>query len=417
MNLAVIGTQWGDEGKGRIVDLLTPDFDYIVRYQGGNNAGHTIVVGKEKYAFHLIPSGVLYPKKSCFLGCGVVIDPHVLLTELDNLKKRLGSTFAPLFIDKKASLIMPWHIKRDQSTMVGKIGTTGRGIGPCYTDHTARHSIVIGDYLDEEYFKTRIEEEVERNSDRVEGLNAEEIYTTYIGILKKIFDNKMIQLVDIGMVLDEAQHTKNILFEGAQATLLDVRFGTYPYVTSSHPTIGGIYIGTGFAPRNIQAIGVVKAYTTRVGEGPFVTELKDKVGDYIRTQGKEFGTTTGRPRRCGWLDLTIIRYAKRVNGLTSIALTLLDVLSGLEELKVATAYNVGERTIQSFSSDHKDLNVAKPIYSTLPGWKEDITGIRKFEDLPQNARRYVEFIEKEVDLPVKYIGVGPERSQIILREL
>ena len=414
MNLAVIGTQWGDEGKGRIVDLLTPDFDYIVRYQGGNNAGHTIVLGDEKYVFHLIPSGVLYPQKNCLLGCGVVIDPHVLEQELSNLEKRLYGKFSPIIIDKKAHLIMPWHIQRDQNTM-GKIGTTGRGIGPCYTDQTARHGILVGDFLDPDYFKKRIQEEVMRNNDRVKGLDANKIFTSYENILKKIIGNKKIQLADIGQLLDEAQSSKNILFEGAQATLLDVSFGTYPYVTSSHPTIGGAFIGTGFFPKNLDAIGVVKAYTTRVGEGPFPTELKDDDGKHLQEKGHEFGTTTGRPRRCGWLDLPIVHYAKRINGLSSIALTKLDVLSGLKEIKVATSYKIGKTTTHIFSPDQNDLAQTSPIYKTLPGWKQDITDIRNFNDLPANAKSYVEFIEKEVGLPIKYIGVGPERSQIIMK--
>lgn len=413
-NLAVIGTQWGDEGKGKIVDLLAKKFDYIVRYQGGNNAGHTIIIGKEKFAFHLIPSGILYEEKKCCLGCGVVIDPAILADELANLEKRLKGKFAPLLIDKKANLIMPWHIARDQSTM-GKIGTTGRGIGSCYSDQTARRGIQIGDFINKSYFKKRIEEEVENHKTRVPGLKADGIYRTYTRLLTKILSNRKVELVDLGEVLDTKQSSKNILFEGAQATLLDLRFGTYPYVTSSHPTVGGVLIGTGFFPKKLKTLGLVKAYTTRVGNGPFPTELTDATGKFLQDNGREFGTTTGRARRCGWLDLPIVRYAKRVNGLSAIALTKLDVLTGLNKIKVAVSYKINGTNTPVFSPNQTDLINTVPVYETLPGWNEDITAIKNFSQLPKNAKIYVEFIEKQTGLKVTFIGVGPGRDQTIKR--
>lgn len=413
-NLAIIGTQWGDEGKGKIVDLLAKKFDYIVRYQGGNNAGHTIIIGKEKFAFHLIPSGILYEDKNCCLGCGVVIDPQVLVEELTNLEKRLNGKFAPLLIDKKANLIMPWHIARDQSTMT-KIGTTGRGIGSCYTDQTARRGIQIGDFLNKNYFKKRIEEEVENHKTRLPSLKADIIIRTYTRLLTKILTNRKVGLVDLGEVLDAKQSSKNILFEGAQATLLDLRFGTYPYVTSSHPTVGGVLIGTGFFPQNLKTLGLVKAYTTRVGNGPFPTELSDATGKFLQKNGHEFGTTTGRARRCGWLDLPIVRYAKRVNGLSAIALTKLDVLTGLKKIKVAVSYKINGTSAPVFSPNQTDLENTVPVYETLAGWTEDITAARKFSELPKNARAYVEFIEKQTGLKATFIGVGPDRDQTIKR--
>ncbi|OGK16917.1 adenylosuccinate synthase [Candidatus Roizmanbacteria bacterium RIFCSPLOWO2_02_FULL_37_19] len=414
MNFAIIGTQWGDEGKGKIVDYLSEKFDYIVRYQGGNNAGHTVVLGDQKFPLHHIPTGILHKNKICCIGCGVILNPKVFLEELQSLDKRVGNNTARLIIDPKAHLIMPWHILRDSLTG-GKIGTTGRGIGPCYEDAIGRRGIRIGDFVYNRNIKKQIQSTIGYYADLAKKLNAQTIYKDYSTTIKAILKRPRVSLGDVGVLLDEKQKNRNILFEGAQATLLDIYFGTYPFVTSSHPTLGGIYIGTGFAPQNIKTVGVVKAYTTRVGEGPFPTELHDKVGKHLAEKGHEFGTTTGRPRRCGWLDLTIIRYAKRISGLSGIALTKLDILTGLTTLKVAVGYKLKGKVIKDFPVFVYDLERVQSIYHEMEGWNDDITGIKSFNNLPKQAKNYVKFIEKETGLPVKYIGVGPERSQLIIR--
>lgn len=412
MNIAVIGTQWGDEGKGKIVDTLAQKkgVKAVVRCQGGNNAGHTVVVKGEKHAFHLIPSGILYPEKTCVIGNGVVIDPEVLLMEIERLEGRVGKKHARILISEKANLIMPWHKVRD-GISGGKIGTTGRGIGPCYSDGVARRGIRVMDTTEKRRFAERVEEEVQWNLKLIKlmggklGISAAKIVENYWQWLKKIKANKLVVIGDVSEFLFNLNPNQEILFEGAQATMLDVNHGTYPFVTSSNCTIGGLYTGTGFRPKKLKAIGVVKAYTTRVGEGPFPTELFDKVGEKLREAGHEFGTTTGRPRRCGWLDTTIINYAKLINGLDALAMTKLDVLTGINPLKI----KVGPK----FEVDLIKLKQSGAVYETMAGWKEDITKVRKFSDLPKQAKAYIKRVEKLTGLPVEMIGVGPERQQII----
>ena len=413
MNTAIIGSQWGDEGKGKIVDYLarSKKIQAVVRYQGGNNAGHTVVVRGEKHAFHLIPSGVLYPEKTCVIGNGVVIDPEVLNMEIDRLESRVGKNHAKILISEKCNLIMPWH-KVIDSISGGKVGTTGRGIGPCYSDFVGRRGIRLMDTNDKKTFSSRVKEEVKWNQKLIKlmggklGISEAKIVESYWQWLKKIKTNKLIMVGDVSEWLDRTEKAGGeIVFEGAQATLLDVNHGTYPYVTSSNCTIGGLYTGTGFRPKKLKAIGVAKAYTTRVGAGPFPTELFNKVGEKLRKVGHEYGTTTGRPRRCGWLDTTIINYAKLINGLNGLAMTKLDVLTGINPLKI----KVGPK----LETDLVKLKQSKAIYESLAGWQEDISKVRKFNDLPGAAKAYIKRVEKLTGLPVELIGVGPERAQII----
>lgn len=413
MNIAIIGAQWGDEGKGKIVDTITNSkkIKAIVRYQGGNNAGHTVVVRGEKHAFHLIPSGILYPDKTCVIGNGVIIDPEVLNMEIEKLESRVGEKHARILISEKANLIMPWH-KAIDGISGGKIGTTGRGIGPCYVDLVGRRGIRLIEASNKKRFKRRVREEIDWNRRLIKlmggrlGVSEAKIVEGYWQYLNKIKANKLVTIGDVSEWLDKIERTGGeTVFEGAQATLLDVNHGTYPFVTSSNCTIGGLYTGTGFRPKKLKAIGVAKAYTTRVGAGPFPTELLDKTGERLREIGHEYGTTTGRPRRCGWLDTTIISYAKLINGLEALALTKLDVLTGINPLKI----KVGPK----FTVDLEKLQISKPVYEQLPGWKEDITKVRKFKDLPKAAKAYIKRVEKLIDLPVELIGVGPERQQVI----
>jgi adenylosuccinate synthase len=434
MNYAVIGTQWGDEGKGKIVDYLTSknSIKAVVRYQGGNNAGHTVVVKDKKYPLHLLPSGILHETKTCVIGNGVIVNPEILLEELNNLK---DLKIAKLLISDKANLIMPWHIVID-SIKNGAFGSTCRGIGPTYSAFYDRHGIRFSDLDTKKRFENRVDEELrwhlqhiallmdyhkvkaEQSSklDCDHCLDKNYIVRTYWNALQKIKKHPRVKIVNTAQYLNNLQDNKSsILFEGAQATLLDIAHGTYPFVTSSYPTIGGIYTGTGFRPKNIKVIGVVKAYTTRVGTGPFPTELENKTGEKLRETGHEFGTTTGRPRRCGWLDLPIINYAKLTNGLDEIALTKIDVLSGIKKIKVATHYEIDGKKTNIFETDPERLSKAKIIYKELEGWNQDITKAKKFSDLPKNAQKYIEFIEKNTKLPIKSIGVGPNRSQLILR--
>lgn len=430
----ILGTQWGDEGKGKIVDALAKgsNFKAVVRYQGGNNAGHTVVVKGEKFPFHLIPSGILYADKTCVIGNGVIINPEVLLKEITNLESRVGKNHALLLISEKAHLIMPWHIIRDEVTG-GKIGTTSRGIGPTYAEAIARHGIRWLDCSDKKRFSGKVKEELAWNKKLIKllldhhqvnlhqarlnlqlRLNFNYIVNHYWKLLQAIKRNSSVEVGDTGLFLNQLQQGgKNILFEGAQATLLDIAHGTYPYVTSSNPTVGGLYTGTGFRPKKLKVIGVAKAYTTRVGHGPFPTELTDKIGKKMRQTGNEYGTTTGRPRRCGWLDLTILKYAKMINGLDSLAITKLDVLTGINPLRVAVGLRVVGEVRDTFTIDLEKLANARVVYEKLPGWKEDITKCRKFSDLPKNAQNYIRFIEKFTRLPVELIGVGPNRDEII----
>ena len=434
-NLVILGTQWGDEGKGKIVDALAAEarFVAVVRYQGGNNAGHTVVVNNQSHAFHLLPSGVLYPDKTCVIGNGVVIDPLVLRDELVALESRLGSAHARLLISDKAHLILPWHVLRDRLSG-GAIGTTGRGIGPAYMDYVGRRGIRWGDTKDRERFGRRVAEEAAWNRAEVEALlgfyqvprEKQEELTIEAALssqlvlqqcwpaIEALRNNATVSSGDAGSFLDEVrQRGGDILFEGAQATLLDIAHGTYPYVTSSHPTLGGVYVGTGIRPDPLKVLGVAKAYTTRVGAGPFPTELDNELGSRIRELGHEYGTTTGRPRRCGWLDLTILRYARRVNGLDALALTKLDVLAGLPSLRVAVAYRIGGGLRRTFTVDEDELAAAEVVFEELEGWEGDLGKARRFADLPAQARTYVQLIEDEVGIPVEMISTGPGREQLL----
>lgn len=421
--VAIIGSQWGDEGKGKVIDYLAKKADVVVRAQGGNNAGHTLVVGDKKYALHLIPSGILNPKTINIIGNGVVFDPKGFLDEIDMLEKD-GICTENIKISDRAHVIFPYHKKLDELSENArgdaKIGTTKKGIGPCYMDKTERSGIRICDLMDKDIFKTKLQEQIDKKNEVVQKIYEEEAfdfnsiyeeYTNYAKQIKKYVD-------DTSVILYEAiKEDKKVLFEGAQGTLLDLDLGTYPYVTSSHPTSGGFCIGSGIGPNMIKdVLGIVKAYTTRVGKGPFVTELMDETGDKIRTQGNEFGTTTGRPRRCGWFDAVIVRYASRVNGLTSISLMLLDVLTGFEKIKICTGYKLGDKTITEFPASLELLEKCEPIYEELDGWNEDISGATTFEELPKNTQRYIERIEQLVGVNVGIISIGPKRTQTIVRK-
>ena len=387
--LVLLGAQWGDEGKGKATDILGDRVDYVVRYQGGNNAGHTVVIGDQKYALHLLPSGILSPNVVPVIGNGVVIDPSVLLEEIRGLNER-GIDTSKLKISTNAHLITPYHRTIDKVTerFLGnsKIGTTGRGIGPAYADKINRIGIRVQDLFDPSILRQKIEGAL-RDKNQV---------------LIKVFN----QALKAG---------KNVLLEGSQGTLLDVDHGTYPFVTSSNPTAGGASTGSGIGPTKItRAIGIVKAYTTRVGSGPFPTELFDEDGEKLRSIGGEVGVTTGRARRCGWYDAPIARYAVRVNGLTDFFLTKLDVLTGWEQIPVCVAYEIDGKRVEELPSSQSDFHHAKPIYEYLPGWTEDISGARKIEDLPANARAYVKFLEEISGAPMSAIGVGPGRDETIV---
>ncbi len=411
-HLAVVGTQWGDEGKGKIVDYLSKPKKVaaIARYQGGNNAGHTVVVGGVKYPFHLIPSGILHADKTCVIGNGVIIDPEVLAGELKTLPKR----HAKLLISDKCHLIMPWHRVID-GILGGKLGTTSRGIGPTYTDYVGRRGIRLMDALDKKVFTKRVKEEFSWNKKliRIMGgrltVSAAKVTRDYQRYLKAILRHKGVTAGDVSHFLNDLNDKrKTILFEGAQATLLDVSHGIYPFVTSSNPSVGGALTGTGFRPRSLRVVGVAKAYTTKVGAGPFPTELFDSVAEKIRKVGVEFGTTTGRPRRCGWLDTRVINYSKMINGLDELALTKLDVLTGINPIKIAVK--------PEFDVNLKAIAKAKLKFISLPGWREDLSKIRKFNKLPTAAKNYVKMVERLTGLPVTMIGVGPGREQLLIKK-
>lgn len=419
--VVLIGAQWGDEGKGKVTDFLAEKADLVVRYQGGNNAGHTVVVGEHEYKLHLIPSGILYPGKTCIIGSGVVIDPEVLIKELESLQKR-GINTENLRISQRAHVIFPYHQLLDQAEEgrkgENKIGTTCRGIGPAYMDKSAREGIRMVDLVDREVFAGLLERNMEGKNHlltRVYGSDALDLnsvlaaYTKYAETLEKY-------LADVSIIINDAtKQGKNVLFEGAQGTLLDLDHGTYPYVTSSHPTAGAACLGAGIGPTRIdRVIGVAKAYTTRVGEGPFPTELSDHVGSFIQNRGGEFGTTTGRPRRCGWFDGVVGRYAVRINGLDYLAITKLDVLSGLEKVKICTGYLYRGELMEEFPASLRVLKECVPVYEEFPGWPEDITGVRSLGDLPLTARKYLERIEEVSGAPIALVGVGSRRSQTIL---
>ena len=419
--LVLLGAQWGDEGKGKATDLLGDRVDYVVRYQGGNNAGHTVVIGDQKYALHLLPSGILSPSCVPVIGNGVVIDPAVLLQEIQGLNER-GIDTSKLLISLNAHLITPYHRTIDKVTerFLGKakIGTTGRGIGPAYADKINRIGIRVQDLFDPSILRQKLEAAL-RDKNQVlikvfnrNGINVDDVlaeYLNYAEILRPY-------VADTALLLNKALESgKTVLLEGSQGTLLDVDHGTYPYVTSSNPTSGGACTGSGIGPTKIdRVIGILKAYTTRVGSGPFPTELFDEDGEALRRIGGEVGVTTGRNRRCGWFDAPIARYATRVNGLTDFFLTKLDVLTGWEKIPVCVAYEVDGKRVEEVPASQSDFHHAKPIYEYLDGWKEDISKCKKFEELPTNAQKYVKYLEKISGASMSAIGVGPGRDQTIV---
>lgn len=419
----VVGTQWGDEGKGKIIDIIASRADVVVRSQGGNNAGHTVVNDGQTYKLHLIPSGILYKNTLCLIGAGVVLDPKDLLSEIDNLSPR-GVSFDNLKIDPRAHVVMPWHITLDGLSEKFRgnsdIGTTKRGIGPCYMDKYERCGIRVYDLVHPEVFaekvrmtgklKNKIITEVYGGEPHdIEAIIKE--YTEYGKRLAKYVDDVSV------IVYEAAKANKTIMFEGAQATLLDIDFGTYPYVTSSHPLSAGVCVGTGVGPMIISnIIGVAKAYTTRVGKGPFPTELDDETGETIRNKGGEFGTTTGRPRRTGWFDTVIVRHSVRVNGLSSLAINKLDTLGGIGDLKVCVAYKKPDGTvIENFPATLEELADCVPVYETLKGFDDDISSCRSFDELPEACKKYIERLEELCDCHISMVGVGPDREQIIER--
>ncbi|NJD37865.1 MAG: adenylosuccinate synthase [Geobacter sp.] len=420
-NVVVVGAQWGDEGKGKVVDIYTEYADEIVRYQGGNNAGHTLVVGDEKVVLHLIPSGVLHAGKRCIIGNGVVLDPEVFIMEVNRLKAagRLEDD-STLLLSESLHIIMPYHkaidIAREAQSGDKKIGTTGRGIGPCYEDKIGRRGIRLMDLVDPVVFSRKLRENLEEKNailERLgeEPLNYNEIYRAYQDHAQTLKQ----YMADTALVLDKSLKAgKKLLFEGAQGTLLDVDHGTYPFVTSSSTCAGGAATGSGVSPRQIdQVIGISKAYVTRVGSGPFPTELLDATGEKLRQIGGEFGATTGRPRRCGWFDAMVIRYAVRINGLTGIALTKLDVLSDFDTIKVCTGYTFEGQALETLPARLETFENCVPVYEELPGWKTDITGVRSFDQLPENAQKYVRRLEELSGCPIVMVSVGPRRDQTI----
>ncbi len=425
-SVVVVGTQWGDEGKGKIVDLLTNYADCIVRFQGGNNAGHTLVVDGEKYVFHIIPSGILYEDKLCMIGNGVIIDPGVLLGEMAELREKgLPVTPQRLMISENAHLIMPYHQMLDQAREASlakgkKIGTTGRGIGPCYMDKVGRVGIKAGDLLDSGQFLDKLAANVEeKNFFLTKQYGAEAASFAVIRDQFESFAEKLTPFIDnVSMVLDKARKDdKNILFEGAQGTQLDIDHGTYPFVTSSNTIAGNACIGSGFGPAHIdEVIGILKAYTTRVGEGPFPSELPegDEIGDALQKKGGEFGATTGRRRRCGWLDMVVANDAVRLNGLTGLAITKLDVLSGQPTLKIGRKYSVEGEEFDCMPGNIRKTALAQPVYEEVEGWQEEIDGVRNYNDLPQKAKDYVQRIEDISGIAPVIVSVGPDRAETLL---
>jgi len=422
-NVVVIGTQWGDEGKGKIVDLLTAHADTVVRFQGGNNAGHTLVVHGQKSVFHLIPSGILYPEKRCLIGNGVVVDPGVLLEEIRELSER-GIEIGPdrLGLSERAHLIMPYHkavdMAREKAKGSSQIGTTGRGIGPCYEDKVARVGIRAADLTEPEVLEEKITLNLkEKNFYLANFLGADPLEPKSIVERYRAYSNELAPfIVDVSAELDEVKRENgNILFEGAQGTHLDIDHGTYPFVTSSNPVAASACVGAGIGPKALDSVvGIVKAYTTRVGRGPFVSELDDETGTYLQERGQEFGATTGRPRRCGWLDMVVLRYSARINGITHLAITKLDVLTGLDSIRLCVAYEHQGKRLESVPAKLSTLSTCRPIYEEVEGWKEDISEARVLEELPKNARDYVKRIEVLSGVPASIVSVGPGREETIV---
>jgi len=422
-NVIVIGAQWGDEGKGKITDLLSRSADVVVRYQGGVNAGHTIVVKDQTFKLHLIPSGILYPKTECIIGCGTVIDPEVLLRELDQLKE-LGISTRNLLISETAHVTMPYHRLIDQASEERrgshKIGTTGRGIGPTYADKSERIGIRMLDLMDQQGLHEQLEWTINYKNVILEKLynlpplDPQEVIDQYLGYAERLRP----YVVDTSLkIYDAVQRRRNILFEGAQGTLLDLDHGTYPYVTSSNPVAGGACVGTGLGPTMIdRVIGVAKAYTTRVGEGPFPTEIHGEAGEILCSRGAEIGTTTGRKRRCGWFDAVIGRYAVRINGMDCLAITKLDVLDELEEIKVCVAYEIDGESCEHFPRNARQFARCQPVYRTLPGWRVSTSDCRSLEDLPRKALDYLKFLAELMEVPIAIVSLGASRDQTIIVE-
>ncbi len=420
----VVGAQWGDEGKGKIVDILSADMDYVVRYQGGANAGHTIKLGDEQYILHLVPSGILHPGTVCIIGNGVVVDPSALITEIQFLQDKKITTDDRIFISDRAHIIFPYHKLLDQAREQHfsslRIGTTGRGIGPAYVDKVNRCGIRMTDILDKQRFREKIRARAEAANEALQQVYQQEPLDIEQMTAEMLTSADRIRpyITDTSVMINEGiDAKKRILLEGAQGTLLDVDHGTYPFVTSSNPVSAGACTGSGIGPTRInRIIGVMKAYTTRVGEGPFPTELAGEEGEQLRRIGSEFGATTGRPRRCGWFDLVIARYAARINGLTALAITKLDVLDSFEEIKVCTAYEYQGQTISHFPADISILKECVPVYKTMPGWKTSTSEVTDFADLPDHARKYIEFLEKQIGVSAAMISVGPMRKRTIIRQ-
>jgi len=421
--MAIVGAQWGDEGKGRIVDLISKNVDMVVRFQGGDNAGHTVVKGSDQFKLHLTPSGILYPDVTCVIGNGVVLNPAVLIDELDELESK-GIKTGNLRISGNAHLVMPYHIIMDKAAEhrlgKSKIGTTHKGIGPVYADKALRRGIRVQDLQDLKIFRTKLEASLKLNNAIIEKiyglepLDPDEVFNLY-----KQYSQRIVKyIVDTTFLINRAlEENKRVLFEGAQGTMLDIDHGTYPYVTSSSTIVGGICVGAGIGPSRLdEVIGVVKAYTTRVGSGPFPTEEEGREGEYLRKRGKEYGTTTGRPRRCGWLDMVVLKYSSMISTFDSIALTKLDILSGLKKIKVCTGYRYNGKVYSEVPGHQTILHKCEPVYREFEGWDEDISAIKKFKDLPEQAKEYILEIEKILKIPVSMISVGAERSRIIIKD-
>ena len=420
-SVVVLGAQWGDEGKGKIVDLLTDRVKYVVRYQGGHNAGHTLIINGEKTVLRLIPSGILRDNVTCLIGNGVVLSPAALMQEMGELESRGVKVRERLLISEACPLILPYHVAMDHAreAALGKkaIGTTGRGIGPAYEDKVARRGLRVGDLFNREAFAEKLKNLLEYyNFQLVNYYKVEPVdYQKTLDDVFAVADIITSMVADITTILDTARKNgDNILFEGEKGTMLDIDHGTYPYVTSSNTTAGGVATGSGFGPRNLDyVLGIIKAYCTRVGGGPFTTELFDETGAEIARKGNEFGAVTGRPRRCGWLDLMVVKYAAGLNSLDYLAITRLDILDTFKELKICVGYKLNGKDVEGFPANLKDLEACEAVYETLPGWETDISGIREYDKLPENARKYVERIAEVTGVPLGIVSVGPNRSQTI----
>jgi len=420
-SVIVVGSQWGDEGKGKIVDFLSEKADVVARYQGGHNAGHTVVINKEKFVLHLIPSGILYKNKMCLIGNGVVVDPAALIEEINGLKERGVEIGKNLFLSKNAHLIMPYHLALDKESERCKgtksLGTTGRGIGPAYVDKMARVGIRVADMLHPAVFKDKLQSNLHyinfllENLYKIPPFDLDAIYNEYMGYAQRLSE----YVADTDIIINKMiSEDKNVLFEGAQGTLLDIDHGTYPYVTSSNSIAGGACTGLGVGPTKIsRVLGVVKAYTTRVGSGPFPTEIKDALGDKLRQRGGEYGATTGRPRRCGWLDMVILRHSAQINGLTGVAVTKLDILDDIEMIKICTSYKYRGKIYHEFPKEISIFEECEPVYEEVRGWSKSTVGIRDFSRLPGEAKAYIKSIEKMLGVEVHLISTGQRRDELI----